>query len=147
MEGVQQIQPKVLFVSIFFKPSLIQCYEALLSDPTQVFLPTVPGGGTVGLQMDFFILSFSSSSFTLPTFGCKDNLCGQCGRGGVTVDCGSCAEYTLLFYNLPHCSFSSLPPPIPPPSSYSLLSLHQVCCHSPSSGGDIRCVSTLGLYE
>ena len=30
------------------------------------FLPTVPGGGTVGLQTDFF--SFSSSSFQPPTF-------------------------------------------------------------------------------
>ena len=40
------------------------------------FLPTVPKGGTVGLQMDFFFssFSFSFSSFTPPTFGCKDDL-------------------------------------------------------------------------
>ena len=34
------------------------------------------------LQMDFFFSSFS----TPPTFGCKDDLCGQCGGwGGVGV--------------------------------------------------------------
>ena len=55
----------------------------------------------MGLQTDFFS---SSSSFSPPTFGCKDNLCGQCGmvgRGGAggycTVDRGFCAEYVLLF--------------------------------------------------
>ena len=33
-----------------------------------IFLPTVPGGGTVGLQMDFFFSSSSSFfSFTTPT--------------------------------------------------------------------------------
>ena len=44
---------------------------------------------------------------TPPTFGCKDNICGQCGgwgggegRGGgwyCTVDHGSCAEYVHFF--------------------------------------------------
>ena len=34
----------------------------------KVFLPMVPGGGTVGLQMDF-LFSFSSSSSTPPTLG------------------------------------------------------------------------------
>ena len=36
----------------------------------------VPGGGTVGIQMDFFSSSSSSFSFSMPpTFGCKDDLC------------------------------------------------------------------------
>ena len=71
------------------------------------FLPMVPRGGTIGLQMDFFF----SSSFKPPTFGCKDDLCGQCGMMGwgvgcmcggggyCTVDRGSCAEYALLFFS------------------------------------------------
>ena len=41
-----------------------------------MFLPTVPGGGTVGLQMDFF----SSSSFTPPEWGTANTTC-PCGEG------------------------------------------------------------------
>ena len=74
------------------------------------FLPMVPRCGTMGLQMDFFI--FSSSSFTPPTWGRGEwggGVVGRgvVGRGGVvwggycTVNCGSCAEYVLLFFSTP----------------------------------------------
>ena len=51
------------------------------------FLPMVPRGGTMGLQMDFlsfFSFSFFSSvSFSTPlTFGCKYDHCGHLGGGG-----------------------------------------------------------------
>ena len=94
-------------------------------------LPTVLGGGTVGLQMDF--LSFFSFFSTPLTFGSKDDLCGQLwvgwgwgwwggsrGRGWVggvgvkkyrrncAVDHGSCSENALLFFTPPFMFFPPL---------------------------------------
>ena len=43
-----------------------------------LFLPTVPGGGTVGLKMDFII--FSCSSFFTPTTWCEGG-----GVGGTVL--------------------------------------------------------------
>ena len=58
--------------------------------------------GHVSLAVDAILFILSSSFSTPPTFGCKDNICGQCGVGGgsvgyCTVDSGSYAEYVLLF--------------------------------------------------
>ena len=51
----------------------------------------VPGGGTVGLQVDFLFFFFFSSSFSATPLNVvtKDNLCGHLGGFGmVTWDWG-----------------------------------------------------------
>ena len=84
------------------KPEL---YSFFSSSSSVTFLPMVPGGGTVGLQMDFFFFSFSFSSFssfTPPTFGCKDNL-SMCTVLYCVLYCT--VQYsTVLYCNVLYCT-------------------------------------------
>ena len=73
-------------VAIFTTNLILKLVCAAPTPPSAVmFLPTVPVGGTMGLQTDFLFSSSFFSFSTPPTFGYKDNLCGQCGGGYCTV--------------------------------------------------------------
>ena len=66
------------------------------------FLPMVPGGGTISLQMDFLSFSVSSSSTPLkqrqPLWASVGGqVAGWVGWGDCAVDCGDCDENALLF--------------------------------------------------
>ena len=95
-----------------------------------IFLPTVPRGGTMGLQMD--ISPSMVSIVSTPVIGALEFRCLLGGGGYGTVDCGSCTEYTLLFSTL------SLITPFQLPSRFSSLNqsssyFHLTICLSISS--------------
>ena len=81
------------------------------------FLPTVPGGGTMGLQMDFFCSSYSSSSSsTPPTWGTAKTTC-PCGEGGIHPTPTTVLYCIVLYCTVQYCTVKQNPPPkkIPPP--------------------------------
>ena len=70
MEKKKENQPQLFLLDVSFAQLGILGF----------FLPAVPGGGTVSLQIDF--LSFSFFSFTPLNFWSKDDLCGYQGWVG-----------------------------------------------------------------
>ena len=94
-----------------------------------LFLPTVPRGGTMGLQMDFLFFY----SFTPPTFGCKDDL-SMWRRRNTSYSYYSSFSTPLTFqitWNMgPVSQMRSCSPP-PSPLHHQLLNAKMGSCAAP----------------